>query len=80
VKFATQFDASESNLADLRQEQLDTLAPATQVLRWTGAGPLDLKGAKGGGGGSEWWRTLAALALIVACLESVLAAVFSSPK
>jgi hypothetical protein len=80
VKFAAQFDASESNLADLRQEQLDTLAPATQVIRWNGTGPLDLKGAKGGGGGSEWWRTLAALALIVACVESALGAVFSSPK
>lgn len=80
VKFAAQFDASESNLADLRQEQLDTLAPATQVVRWNGSGPLDLKGAKGRGGGAERWRTLAALALIVAFIESVLAAIFSTPK
>jgi hypothetical protein len=80
VRFAAQFDASESNLADLRQEQLDTLAPATQVVRWNGTGPLDLKGPRAGGGGAEWWRTLAALALIIACVESALGAVFSSPK
>ena len=80
VKFATQFDASESNLTDLRQEQLDTLAPATQVMRFTENGTLDFKGPKGGGGGSEWWRTLAALSLVVACVEVGLAAVFSSSK
>ena len=33
-----------------------------------------------GGAGSEWWTTLAYLALIVACAEMGLAGIFSAAK
>ncbi len=79
VKFAAQFDSSESRLADLPKEKFDALSSSAQVLRWSGSGPLDIKAAKGGKG-VEWWTFLAFLALVVACAEVGLAGVFSASK
>jgi hypothetical protein len=82
VKFAAQFNATESNLVEVTQARLDSLAPATEVVRLAENGKLTLKGGSGGGGGGgfELWTVLAVLALAVACTEIGLAAVWSTSK
>ena len=79
LKFAAQSDAAESNLTSLSQAQLDALAPVAKIIRWTTDTRFDEKVTKERSG-SELWTIFAILVLIVACVESVLAGIFSDAK
>ena len=77
LKFAVQPNAQESKLEDLAQ--IETLAPAAQVLRWSpGLSVRDW--IEHERSGTEIWLALAILALLTACAESVLAARYSRSK
>jgi hypothetical protein len=81
LKFAVQSNPEESNLEIVSSRQLDSLAPAAQVVRWTpGAAMGGMLAGGGGGGGTELWFWLATLALITACAELALAGIFSAAK
>ncbi len=84
LKFAAQFNPEESKLDVVPARQLDSLAPAAQVVRWTPTtaigGVLTQAGGGSGGGGRELWFWLATLALITACAEVALAGIFSAAK
>jgi len=80
IKFAAQFDPSESNLTAEPQAELDSLAPDVQVVRWGPNAHLDGQAGKEGGNGAEIWVTLAVLVLIAACGEMVMGGIFSASK
>lgn len=81
IKFATQFDATESKLTSLPETQLDSLKPATDVVRWAPGSSLGaIAGGGGGGGGMEFWTILTILAILVACAELVCGGLFSTSK
>ena len=80
IKFAAQFDPSESNLVAEPQAQLDSLAPEVQVVRWGPNARLDGQTGKDGGSGAEIWVTLAILVIVAACIEMLMAGIFSAAK
>ncbi|MEA3187192.1 MAG: hypothetical protein QOD99_1022 [Chthoniobacter sp.] len=77
MTFAAQANPAESKLDEL--PQIDTLAPAAQIVRWTPQTNLR-ESLIGEQSGTEFWRTFALLALAVACAETVLADIFSKSK
>jgi len=79
IKFAAQFDPTESNLAEMPGSDFDSLAPEVQVVHWSPNVRLDGGSAKEGGG-AEIWVWIAVLVLIAACAEMIMGGVFSESK
>ena len=79
IKFATQADPAESNLAVATDAELMTLGAGTQVIHW--APDTNMREAVGAEeNGRELWSLLAILALGVACCETFLAGRFNAAK
>ena len=77
--FAAQANPEESKLDALPDEELKTLGTGTQVIHWTPDTNMQ-RALAWEGSGREFWTVLAALALMVACVESYLAGRFSAAK
>jgi len=79
VRFAVQSDPDESVLDELTAEQMDALSGTATVLRWTTAAAFadSLRQSRIG---TELWLPVAAIALVLAVMETVLAHWFSRPK
>jgi len=80
IKFAAQFDPSESKLTSVAQVQMDSLAPDAQIVRWSPNTHIENQITGKGGGGSEIWSTLAMIVLVAACAEMTMAGIFSEAK
>jgi hypothetical protein len=78
MQFAAQPDPEQSRLDAVPDEELETLAPGTQVIHWSPE--TDMRREPQGGDGREFWTVFAALALGVACCETFLAGRFSAAK
>ncbi len=77
LTFAAQANPAESKLDEW--PQIESLAPAAEIVHWTPQTNLRAKLASDAGG-AEFWKLFALLALATACTETVLADVFSKPK
>ena len=82
VKFAVQSNAAESNLEALSPTQLEAVAATAQVIHWTPDTHLEDQFTKqhGGAAGADLWIILTVLVIAAACVELVLAGLFSATK
>ncbi|MGC8828361.1 MAG: BatA domain-containing protein [Verrucomicrobiia bacterium] len=79
IKFAVQPDPSESNLAHLSKDQLDTISKESKVLRWRDGVSVQEEIQKNRFG-IELWFPIAIIVLLLAITESALAQYFSKTK
>jgi hypothetical protein len=79
IKFAVQSDPEESQLADLNDEQKQSLAGVCNVIEWTSGTSLEQKLATSRLG-TELWLPLISMVVALAVAETVLASWFSRPK
>jgi len=79
LRFATQADPAESNLADISTDQEKALAEIANVVRWSPSVPLEQMVQKSRVG-TELWLPLAMIALLIATSETFLAQWFGRPK
>jgi hypothetical protein len=79
MKFAVQSDPEESQLADLSDEQKQSLAGVCNVIEWTAGTSLEQKLATSRLG-TELWLPLISTVIALAVAETILASWFSRPK
>lgn len=79
ARFAAQSDTDESVLDELSAEQADAIGSAARVMRWTTAAAF-ADGLRQSRIGTELWLPVAAVALVLAVMETLLAHWFSRPK
>lgn len=79
VEFAVQSNPVESNLEELSQDKLDSLALVSQVVHWTPETHMDTKITQDRRG-TEIWQLLAMVAIATACVEMFMGGFFSAAK